>query len=281
MPYIISHTSFALSLGETLPCFSDGESRALFLLGSLGPDVYFFDRIPPTPFIPNQKKHGNRLHDAPCDALARAFLAHSDAALLPYVYGFLTHIALDSTLHPYICALHSGLDHTRFEGDIDAIVYERYRSRYDFRHLFSRPKQLDALDKLVTDVSQSTVQAGKRGAYARSVRKMLRIYPVLLDPKGRRFRFVAAFERLVRKKGAVTGFLLAAPRSYFPGCMNEAHAPWYAKPFPKTERTESVDELFLEARALAEKLITAAQNGDAEAVSALLTRRTMSDGPIP
>ena len=34
-------------------------------------------------------------------------------------------------------------------------------------------------------------------------------------------------------------------------------------------------------KTLAEKLITAAQNGDAEAVSALLTRRTMSDGPIP
>ena len=281
MPYILSHITFALPLGESLGCFSDAESRQLFLLGCLGPDVYFFDRLPPTPFRPNQKKHGNRLHHLPCDALATALLTRSDGALRPYVYGFLTHIALDSTLHPYVCSRYHGLDHSRFEGDIDAALYARIRDDAVYRRLFFRPAKLDALDALLTDVSLALVGVGCPGAYRRSVRKLLRLYPLLFDPDGKRFRRISRIERLFRKEGAVSGFLLAAPRSYFDDCMNERRAVWYAKPFPDVPRTETVDELFESARALAGSLIRAAQRNDADTVTSLLGRRTMEEGPLP
>ena len=281
MPYILSHASVAYRLGKRLGCCKTEQDRALYMLGSLGPDIYFFDRLPPTPFHPNQKKHGNALHGVPCDALVRAFFARADESLLPYVYGFLTHIALDSTLHPYICSRYNGPDHTRFEGDIDAIFYARCKDEVPFGELFRLPANVDALDSLVTDVSMDTVHAGVKGAFRRSIKKMLRLFPVLYDPLGKRFRFVAPLEKALHKEGAVTGFLLAYPRSYFPDPMNTQHTPWYAKTFPTVCRTESVDELFAEAEAFGERLLRAAMQGDFETTAALCEKRTLSDGPLP
>lgn len=278
---MIAHTSFAFSLGEPLGCCPDGEARALFALGCLGPDVYFFDQFPPTPFLPNQKPHGNRLHGVPCDALCRALMQLSDDALRPYVYGFLTHIALDSTLHPYICARYpSGLDHTRFEGDIDAVLYERYKDRFDFRHIFPMPKQIDRLDALMTDVSRKVVDAGIYGAYRRSARKLLRLYPLLFDPDAKRFRFFAALEKPLHKTGAISGLLVGPPHAYFSDCMNTQRTPWRAPAKPDVERTETVDELFAEAKAFAEQLIRAAQANDVETLCALTADRTLEAGPL-
>jgi len=281
MPYILSHASVAYRLAVRLGCCKTDRDRTLYMLGCLGPDIYFFDRLPPTPFRPNQKKHGNALHAVPCDALVRAFFARADESLLPYVYGFLTHIAVDSTLHPYICSRYRGPDHTRFEGDIDAILYARYKDEIPFRELFRMPENADALDALVTDVSMDTLHAGVKGAFKRSINKMLRLFPVLFDPEGKRFRLIALLEKALHKEGAVTGFLLAYPRSYFPDPMNERHTPWYALTFPTVRRTESVDELFAEAEAFGERLLTAAMQNDIETVAALCEKRTLSDGPLP
>ncbi len=281
MPYILSHTSFAYLLGEKLNCFSDRDSLSLYMLGSLGPDVFFFDRIPPTPFVPNQKKIGNSLHKVPCDRLAASLLLHAPKQLLPYVYGFFTHIALDSTMHPYVCALYHGTDHTRFEGDIDAVFYERYKDAVPFASLFKKPRELALLDSLLTRVADDTIREQKPHAYARSVRKLLRMYPILFDPKGHRFRFVHAIERVFGKAGAVSAFLLAAPRQFFNDCMNEQHSIWYAETFPSIPRTESVDELFAEAKVLAQRLIQSAQKGDVAAVCSLCANRTMDAGPTP
>lgn len=281
MPYMIAHSSFAFSVGEPLGCFSDEESRAQFALGCLGPDPFFFDRLPPTPFVPQQKDLGNRLHCVPCDALCRAMLRYADDSVLPYVYGFLTHIALDSTLHPYICSRYDGLDHTRFEGDIDAVLYARYRDRYDFRHIFSRPKRLDRIDRLIADVARETLDAEQPGAFRRSTGKLLRLYPLMFDPNGRLFGFIAGVERVLHREGALSGMLLAAPHAYFPDCMNESRTPWFAPAFPDVERTDTVDELFDAARVLAAQLIEAAQQKDVEALCALTAHRTMDSGPTP
>ena len=281
MPYIIAHSSFALRVGEPLGCCPDPEARAQFALGSLGPDVYFFDRLPPTPFIPNKKRHGNKLHGADCGELCRAFLQHADDSVRPYFYGFLTHIALDSTLHPYICSRYSGHDHTRFEGDIDAILYARYKNAYDFAHLFQRPAALDRIDTLLNDVSRDTVGAIESGAYARSAKKFFRLFPVLFAPGGKRMKVVSGIERVIHRQGLLSAMLLAAPRSYFPDPMNDSRTPWRSETFPDTVRTDTVDELFADAEAFAKKLIEAAQRGDEDTLVSLAAHRTMSKGILP
>ena len=58
MPYLCTHLFFGYSLAQSLDGFVEPTDGA-YLLGCLGPDIFFFDRLPPTPFVPHRKKHGN------------------------------------------------------------------------------------------------------------------------------------------------------------------------------------------------------------------------------
>ena len=281
MPYILSHASFAYTLGRQLNCFTDRESLSLYMLGCLGPDIYFFDRLPPTPFIPHQKKLGNKLHDKPCNHIVKCLMADTPEVLKPFLFGFLTHIALDSTLHPYICARYDGLDHTRFEGDIDAVMYARFKSVVPFRDLFARPDNLSELNDLMHRLCVNVLGTSDPKAYQRSVRKMLRLFPVLFDPRGHRYRFLHSFEHMIGKDNALSGFILAAPRSNYPDCMNEGHHVWHARLFPEADRMDSVDEMFADAALFAQKLIFLARDNDMPALEQACLHRTMSDGPLP
>ena len=281
MPYTLSPVSFAYLIGQRFGCFSDKESLSLYMLGSLGPDVFFYDRLPPTPFVPNQKSTGNLLHKVPCDRLVRILVAECSESLEPFVYGFLTHIALDSTLHPYICSKYSGLDHTRFEGQIDSVLYRRFKDSVPFQSLLSVPASISELDIFVNRLCVQAVGRDIPGAYARSVRKMIRLFPLLFDPEGKRYQPIRNAEHMLGADHAVSGFLLAADRFLDADCMNDSHSVWYAVHYPDIPRTESVDELFSDATALAESLIASIQNGDSLQAQSLCRNRTMSDGPVP
>ena len=164
MPYLCTHLAFgtrvASATGAPTPLPGDA-----YLLGCLGPDVYFFDRLPPTPFVPHQKKHGNALHALDSDTLFSALKDAADDSLKPYLRGFLTHIALDSVVHPYIEAKHRGIDHTRFEGVIDSIVYEQTKADVPYEAYLKHKQDVSAIDALLSDVSETLCRKNVRGAY--------------------------------------------------------------------------------------------------------------------
>lgn len=281
MPYLLSHLAFAYNLGTRFHCFSDKQSLSLFSLGALGPDVFFYDRLPPTPFVPNQKKVGNALHHIPCDALIHSLLEHVSDQSAPFIYGFITHIALDSTLHPYVCARSSGLDHTRFEGDIDAVIYSRFREQIPFETLLSLPPSIRYLDEVIKSVCKDLNLEVKPGAYERSVKKLLNLFPILYDPEGRKYKAVMAIEHAIGCDHKLSSFLLAAPRSAFADCMNENRNLWFAVTFPDVPRKENVDELFISASKLSESMFSAFRIKDYSQVCELCSNRTMGDGPHP
>ena len=276
MPYICTHLSFgqrvAEALGQSLEAL--GEPYAL---GCFGPDVYFFDRLPPTPFVPHQKKHGNALHALDCRVLFDALRAVSDDSTHAYLCGFLTHIALDSTLHPYIEAKHRGIDHTRFEGVIDSIVYAETKNAIPYREILTRRANVDRVDALLSDASGSLLDASVSGAYRRSVKKFRRLIPFLFDPKGGRFRAIRRVERLFKKEGLLSAFLLASERE---DCMNLSRREWASPWEPDRVRTESVPMLFDDAEALAVSLIRAFEANDSETLNRLLSGRTMQKGAL-
>ncbi len=279
MPYICTHLSFgqrvAEALGQSLDTF--GEPYAL---GCFGPDVYFFDRLPPTPFVPHQKKHGNALHAQDCRALFDALYAASDESTHAYLCGFLTHIALDSTLHPYIEAKHRGIDHTRFEGVIDSIVYAETKDAIPYREILTRRVNVDRIDALLSDASESLCGVSISGAYRRSAKKFRRLVPFLFDPKGGRFRAIRRVERLFKKEGLLSAFLLAAERDDAEDCMNLSRKEWASPWEPDRVRTESVPMLFSDAEALAVSLIRAFEANDGETLDRLLSGRTMQKGVL-
>ncbi len=279
MPYICAHLSFgqrvAAAFGQSLE--SLGEQ---YVLGCFGPDVYFFDRLPPTPFVPHRKKHGNLLHGQDCGALFGALRAASDDSTRAYLLGFLTHIALDSTLHPYIEAKHRGIDHTRFEGVIDSIVYAETKDAIHYRALLTRRTNVDRIDALLADASKALCGESVAGAYRRSVGKFRRLIPFLFDPKGGRFRGIRRVERLFKKEGLLSAFLLAAEREDAEDCMNLSRGEWISPWEPDRVRSESVPMLFQEAEALAVALIRAFEANDSETLDRLLAGRTMQKGVL-
>ena len=280
MPYLCTHLAFGSRVSEKLgaPLESRGDG---YVLGCFGPDVFFFDRLPPTPLIPHQKKHGNALHALDAAVLFDALQDAAPDALHPYLCGFLTHIALDSTLHPYIEARHTGLDHTRFEGVIDSLIYAQTRDQIPYKALLGKRTDAGAIDALLAEVSQKLCGKDVRGAYVRSVRKFRRLAPFLFDPKGGRYRALNRTERLLRREGLVSAFLLAAPRADTEDCMNLSRAEWAAPWAPDRKRNESVPMLTDEAEALACALIRAFEAGDRDTLRKLLSGRTMQKGVLP
>lgn len=279
MPYICTHLAFAEKVAKTLG-LPLGASSDQYVLGCFGPDLYFYDRLPPTPFVPHQKKHGNRLHALDCVALFDALSDADDGSMRAYLLGFLTHIALDSTLHPYIEAKHRGIDHTRFEGVIDSIVYTETKDAIPYREILRRRVDVEPIDTLLAKASEALCGASVSGAYRRSAKKFRRLVPFLFDPKGRRFRGIRRIERLFKKEGLLSAFLLAAEREDAEDCMNLNRREWASPWEPDRIRTESVPMLFDEAEALAVSLIRAFEARDTETLHRLLLGRTMQKGVL-
>ena len=101
MPYLLAHTSFGKDVRAALGRHLPHDDEPLYYLGCLGPDIYFFDALPPTPFIPHQMRLGNRLHDTDAAELFAALTLHADARHVPFLCGMLCHLALDAAGNPW------------------------------------------------------------------------------------------------------------------------------------------------------------------------------------
>lgn len=279
MPNTCTHLVFGVRVAEAVGKSLESLGEA-YVLGCLGPDYYFYDRLPPTPFIPHQKKHGNVLHGLDCCVLFSALMRYADASLRPYLYGFLTHIALDSTVHPYIEAGHRGSAHSRFEGVIDSIVYDETKDEIPYRTLFRMRTDAGRIDALLSDVSNELCGKDVRGAYTRGVRKFRRVVPLLYDPKTRRYRFLRSFERAIKKPGLVSDFLIGPDHEDPEGCMNLSRRSWVSPWEPDRVRNESVPMLMEDAKALAVSLISAFDENDLETLRRLLSGRSMRKGEV-
>ena len=279
MPNTCTHLAFGVRVAEAVekPLHTLGET---YFLGCLGPDYYFYDQLPPTPFVPNQKKHGNVLHGLDCSVLFSALSEKADNSLRPYLYGFLTHIALDSTVHPYVDSSHSGNAHSRFEGVIDSIVYAQTKDKIPYRTIMSARTKTDRIDALLSDVSKELCGASVSGAYSRGYRKYLRLVPLIYDPKNRRYRFLRFFERLFKKPGVVSDLLIGPDHEDKEDCLNLSRNTWTSPWQPNNIRDESVPMLLDEAKQLAVALIRAFDADDQETLRRLLQNRTMQKGAL-
>ena len=209
-----------------------------------------------------------------------ALCDHADAALRPYLYGFLTHIALDSTLHPYIESAHRGIAHARFEGVIDSIVYAQTRDEFPFRTMLRMRADTAKIDALLSDVSEALLNKNVRGAYTRGFRKYHRLAPLMFDPENRRYRFLRFFERRIRKPGFLSDLLIGPDHEDPEDCMNRSRRAWTSPWEPDRVRDESVPMLFDEAKELAAALFAAFDANDRETLSRMLRGRTMQKGAL-
>ena len=267
MPYLYAHALHGLRAREqfSAPVYEMTKTHLdAFMLGLYGPDVYFGDRLPPPLFCKHAKPLGNELHALPGRTVFEKMFALTapDDRAFSYALGFLCHLSLDNTMHPFVEARFRGNSHTRFEMRQDLLVRARAENasfRVAPNVLYDTDAAVRMADTLHTSLFFELTGKNTAGAYARSYPKWRRLQQLAYDPKGGKRRFLERLERLTgQKKGTLSGFLLTVDEAETADLFNLRHKPWAAPWAPDDVRTESYFELFDAAVDDAVKLVTQA-----------------------
>lgn len=139
MPAYCTHYIFAKEMMPILESIADFPlNRDAVLIGTQGPDIFFFHRILPWMSGQSLRRAGSLLHRAKpgdlFDAMAD-YLKQSQAPVIAksYIYGFLLHYALDRRCHPFVYSqqetlrqsgsrLHPSAIHNTIEMAMDSVM---------------------------------------------------------------------------------------------------------------------------------------------------------------
>lgn len=228
MPAILSHHLFgrALLTRQNDPAFVTREARDAFLLGNQGPDPLFYATR--TPSMVAIKKLGVSMHREYIEDYLKMWqemlkrLRIKDyvyEVLQAYIYGFLSHYALDRALHPLVYAYQealctagvSGLTphdgsfvHGQIEADLDSyFLYKLTGRTIEEYHipkqvLYSNEASLSSIDTLYRAASRLYHIKVPRGVFSKSVKDMRVLVQLLYSPGGTKRRCIGLAERLVR-----------------------------------------------------------------------------------
>ena len=253
---------------------------ALFLLGCLGSDIFFYDRLPPPLFRKNQKKIGNAFHNIDASDWFAALRSEFGVQNKALVLGLLCHFALDAAVHPYIESQATGADHSRFEALIDSVLLPTFSERENpFAGLPSVPRTASA-DAFWAELTSALFQKQVQGVFSRSYRNFLTAARFLFDPYGRKLSFVRGVERLVGKRGKLSGFFVSPHHKDENDCLNSKRTAWAPHWAPERISTASYAQLFDGAVSEAVRLTTLYLNGEFDIISAALTGRSMQRGDL-
>lgn len=285
MAYSVSHLKLGRQLLDKLPLVLSPNEHALFLLGCLGADIFFYDQLPPPLFRKHTKKIiGNAFHDMEAVQWWQACRTHAENyAILPYIAGLLCHFALDAAVHPYICAKASGKEHTRLEARIDSLLFapedeEIYPIIQTSKDTIA--SALHLVDAFWNDLALSLFQKNITGVYLRAYRNFRFFSRVSFDKSGRKLSFLHAMETLLGKAGLLSGFLVS-PRAILDGDILNLEKTEWASPWkPHVARNDSFLTLFENACMESAKLVEALYANDLEQVSASLHKRSMQKGEL-
>lgn len=291
MPALITHHIFGEDAVAGLPAgvVSGEEEKLAFLLANQGPDPLLarFSALPATARACHRLARliqGGRV--------TRAFWALRDGVRhLPaadegvgraFALGFIGHYVLDRAAHPLIVSQQRALAeadrtlapaarevHAVIESDIDSwILWEKRGATVLERPAAGNLMRTERIERvggaLVSQLSLAAfgLELGAR-EYAGSVRDLERAYR-LIDPAGSpRARTIGALERLARGHSWAEAAAHYVRRSAECPAANLDCLPW-RDPFTGRVRSESVADLFDEARLAYPALAEAFVRGDRE-----------------
>lgn len=240
-------------------------------LGAQGPDPLFTLGLFPLRPSSRPGKLGSLLHEyrtgAFLHALCRRAKDGSDVDR-DFALGFLTHYALDSTVHPYVYAHSAKADgsysssvHMRLEKHWDALYYHRegYRGT---PVIMPGPKETQPLWPEIARLLSGAIrdvfpeQEVSWENISEALSGTAYVNRLTHSPRGVKYGFVWLAERIVGKPGVATSQM--TPR--FPSkadITNSAHRPWHSPFEPDVERTEGLEELYERGTNRAAELLAA------------------------
>ena len=249
MPSIFAHSL----CGEKalLTCDADRLRRIInrqkwaFIFGCQGPDFLFFYHAFPTY---DQKEAGQvhrlgtQVHEQKVNEAVSCLLQwirkDPHDILVAYVAGWLSHHALDAEAHPYVYwrtgtpERHAGQDHQRMEAQIERglldyldIDMKDYLPVKQMKH--STPKLYkiaEMIQGMLKDVYEFDLSLKK--CYE-ALQQFYSLQKLLADPRGRRYKLVAAGERLLGAPGRGTALMVPVKYDDALDALNYRHDDWH------------------------------------------------------
>ncbi len=268
LPYIYTTVDFDLNEGAVM-------------VGTQGPDIFFFHRV--FPWMPGKplRKIGSLLHRAkPADILEnmRAYCDHISAdksTAKSYVYGFIMHYALDRRCHPYVYSMQDKIvkekpltnphtAHNTVEFSMDSYLLNK-------RYGISEPALFDTACTVCED-KKTLDEIGKLYAYtvprvldinireteaATAIKDMKRVQAVTFDATGIKRKFLYGIENLIApfsKNYKFSAMLRPRDLEKVKKYGNIDNSNWQS-PFDKGYHNESFEDLFEIAKIDAKRLI--------------------------
>lgn len=245
----------------------------VMILGAQGPDPLFTLGIFPLRLSSKPSPLGNLLHSYRTGAFLTALCRRAKAAgpvEVSYAMGFLTHYALDSTVHPYVYA-HSNRPDGRYSSTLHMALEKSWDSLYYRRegHAKGTPVSMPGAAETRAQWSEiATLWAGaimevfpEQDVTDETILQALayteRVNRLVHSPRGVKYRAVWLLERLIGKPGLATSQMTPV-RPAKGDITNEAGALWHSPFEPEKDRNEGLDTLYEAATQRATRLLSAA-----------------------
>lgn len=287
MPAFSTHYIFAY---ELLPFIKETADFNIcddaVLIGTQGPDIFFFHRIFPWMLGRSLRRSGSRLHRSKPAEIFEAMREYCKKSENPdiaksYIYGFILHYALDRKCHPYVYSMQEQIIksnpllnphsvHNTIEFAADTYLLNK-RMKFDKPYLFNTAATISDDSEIaseigrlweyvlpaVTDIKIRAKQAETAVNDTKTMQKILldkhlvkqaliRPIEIIIAPVSKNFRFTSLF----RPKD------LEKAKKY----VNIDNVKW-SSPYSNREFYDSFEELFEKAKEEAEIMLLDFQSG--------------------
>ena len=288
MPAYSTHCIFAKEMMPFLRQNADFEiNENAVLIGTQGPDIFFFHRIFPWMKGKSFRKIGSLLHRArPSDILdaMREYCSFSQSECIAksYIYGFILHYALDRKCHPFVYSYQEKMiknnpatnphtAHNIIEHSMDAYLLNK-------RFGVAEPVVFDTACTITNDADIS-LEIGKLYSFmlprilgisikpsdiVTAVNDTKTVQKYVLDATGKKRFFVGIFENAlspISKNYKFTALMRPRDLEKAKKYGNINHEIWFS-PFDSYEHNESFEDLFELAKQDAKIMIARFQAGD-------------------
>lgn len=288
MPAFASHYIFAKEMLPFIRQTADfNVCDDAVLIGSQGPDIFFFGRIFPWQVGKPLAEIGSKLHRAKPSSIFESMRDYAEKSLYydiakSYIYGFMLHYALDRKCHPYVYSLQDRLtEERRFLNSHTAhnIIENSADSYLLNKRMYVQKPHLFDTSKTITDDKNITAEIGRLWEYVLPFSTGIKLtakqaqnavgdtkyaQKMLLDRQGVKRLLLSPAETAVSpitKNYKITSMLRPKDLEKAKKYVNIDRNEWLS-PFSDMKSTDSFEELFDKARQEAEVMLLRFQSGD-------------------
>ena len=280
MPAFSTHYLFAEEMMNTLKDIADFEiNENAVLIGTQGPDIFFFHRA--FPWQPGKplRKLGSSLHREKAGILLNKLYDYckknESSIAKSYAFGFILHYALDRSCHPYVYYIQNKITqrhpefnphsaHNIIELSLDSLMLSLHlniKSPVLFeteKTINATENELNEISKVIAFLADITVEEART-----AILDMKNMQQLLLDKNGKKKRITARLEKIASP--FTKNFLLSAyfrtndleKAKKYANIYNEK----WKSPFCELTSRKSFFDLYEDAKSDAKTMLVKWQSG--------------------